>query len=43
MKVAMKTGWVSMPTNHKHRIWASDVKPIYFARLKSMTRMTLIK
>jgi hypothetical protein len=29
-KVAMKTGWVSMPTNHKHGIRASDVEPIYF-------------
>lgn len=29
-KIAMKTGWVAMPTNHKHGIRASDVKPIYF-------------
>ncbi len=29
-KVAFNEGWVSMPTNHKHGIRASDVKPIYF-------------
>ena len=31
-KVAFKEGWVSMPTNHKHGIRASDVKPIYFGK-----------
>ncbi|MDP2666432.1 MAG: hypothetical protein Q8P05_02950 [Candidatus Diapherotrites archaeon] len=29
-KTAFKSGWVQMPTNHKHGIRASDVKPIYF-------------
>lgn len=34
-KVALKAGWVTMPTNHRHGIRRSDVKPIYFGQSQS--------
>lgn len=42
-KVAFKDGWVSMPTNHKHGIRASDVEPIYFGKSQLSLNDAIIK
>jgi len=42
-KVAFKAGWVAMPTNHKHGIRASDVKPIYFGKTQGSLLEAIIK
>lgn len=42
-RVAFKAGWVSMPTNHRHGIKASNVKPIYFGRSQIPLNEAIIK
>lgn len=42
-KVALKAGWVSMPTNPRHGIRRSDVKAVYFGKSQGGLYDAIIK